>query len=190
MAAGEPFRVVSSASKMSIKRMISLKVDNLPYRATADSLNEVFAKYGEIGDVYIPRDYETAESRGFAFVRFYDVLAPVPCRAARSASTVAVACLGAAVAPVAAVGVPPVLAGRSAAVVAGAAVDALPDVIAIVSDPSARKGDDDLLGKGAEESISDADPLVVGPLRPLPRPLIRPFLRLTRKTASRIPGAS
>jgi len=73
MAAGEPFRVVSSASKMSIKRMISLKVDNLPYRATADSLNEVFAKYGEIGDVYIPRDYETAESRGFAFVRFYDV---------------------------------------------------------------------------------------------------------------------
>jgi len=73
MAAGEPFRVANSASKLSIKRMISLKVDNLPYRATADSLNEVFAKYGEIGDVYIPRDYETAESRGFAFVRFYDV---------------------------------------------------------------------------------------------------------------------
>jgi len=73
MATVEPFRVTSSASKMSIKRMISLKVDNLPYRATADSLNEVFAKYGEIGDVYIPRDYETAESRGFAFVRFYDV---------------------------------------------------------------------------------------------------------------------
>jgi len=73
MATVEPFRVASSASKMSIKRMISLKVDNLPYRATADSLNEVFAKYGEIGDVYIPRDYETAESRGFAFVRFYDV---------------------------------------------------------------------------------------------------------------------
>jgi len=73
MATGEPFRVANSASKLSIKRMISLKVDNLPYRATADSLNEVFAKYGEIGDVYIPRDYETAESRGFAFVRFYDV---------------------------------------------------------------------------------------------------------------------
>jgi len=73
MAASETFRVTSSATKMSVKRMISLKVDNLPYRATADSLNEVFSKYGEIGDVYIPRDYETAESRGFAFVRFYDV---------------------------------------------------------------------------------------------------------------------
>jgi len=118
------------------------------------------------------------------------VLAPVPCRAARSASTVAAACLGAAVAPVAAVGVPRVLAGRSAVVVAGAAVDALPDVIAIASDPSARKEDDDLRGKGAEESTNGADPLVVGPLRPPPRPRIRPFLRLTRKTASQILGAS
>jgi hypothetical protein len=29
-------------------------------------------RYGDIGDVYIPRDHRTNESRGFGFVRFYD----------------------------------------------------------------------------------------------------------------------
>merc|ERR1712088_1249885 len=29
-------------------------------------------KYGKIGDVFIPKDKFTRESRGFAFVRFYD----------------------------------------------------------------------------------------------------------------------
>jgi len=52
--------------------MISLKVDNLTYRTTADMLKRVFEKYGEVGDVYIPRDPYKQESRGFAFVRFYD----------------------------------------------------------------------------------------------------------------------
>ena len=52
--------------------MISLKVDNLTYRTTTDDLKRIFQKYGEIGDVYIPRDRFNRESRGFAFVRFYD----------------------------------------------------------------------------------------------------------------------
>jgi len=52
--------------------MISLKVDNLTYRTTADMLKRVFEKYGDVGDVYIPRDPYKQESRGFAFVRFYD----------------------------------------------------------------------------------------------------------------------
>lgn len=52
--------------------MISLKVDNLTYRTTADMLKRVFEKYGEVGDVYIPRDPYKQESRGFAFVRYYD----------------------------------------------------------------------------------------------------------------------
>lgn len=29
-------------------------------------------KYGDVGDVYIPRNPRNNESRGFAFVRFYD----------------------------------------------------------------------------------------------------------------------
>ncbi|ESO08793.1 hypothetical protein HELRODRAFT_97732 [Helobdella robusta] len=52
--------------------LFSLKVDNLTFRTTVESLRKAFEKYGEIGDVYIPRDRYTQESRGFGFVRFYD----------------------------------------------------------------------------------------------------------------------
>lgn len=55
-----------------IDGMISLKVDNLTYRTTPDDLRRVFERCGEVGDIYIPRDRHTRESRGFAFVRFYD----------------------------------------------------------------------------------------------------------------------
>ncbi|XP_059472725.1 serine/arginine-rich splicing factor 2 isoform X3 [Neocloeon triangulifer] len=56
----------------SIEGMVSLKVDNLTYRTTPEDLRRVFEKYGEVGDIYIPRDRFSRESRGFAFVRFYD----------------------------------------------------------------------------------------------------------------------
>ena len=52
--------------------MTSLKVDNLSYRTAPEDLKPLFEKYGEVGDVYIPRDRFTKESRGFSFVRFYD----------------------------------------------------------------------------------------------------------------------
>ncbi|KAK2151254.1 hypothetical protein LSH36_370g02026 [Paralvinella palmiformis] len=55
-----------------IRGMVSLKVDNLTYRTTPEDLRRAFEKYGEVGDVYIPRDRFTRESRGFAFIRFYD----------------------------------------------------------------------------------------------------------------------
>lgn len=55
-----------------IRGMTSLKVDNLTYRTTPEDLRRTFEKYGDVGDVYIPRDRFTRESRGFAFVRFYD----------------------------------------------------------------------------------------------------------------------
>jgi len=35
-------------------------------------LKRVFEKYGKVEDVNIPRDPYNQESRGFAFVRFYD----------------------------------------------------------------------------------------------------------------------
>lgn len=53
-----------------IAGMYSLKVDNLTYRTTVDDMQHTFGKFGEIGDIYIPRDAYTNESRGFAFVRF------------------------------------------------------------------------------------------------------------------------
>ncbi|KAL1453034.1 hypothetical protein WDU94_007210 [Cyamophila willieti] len=55
-----------------IEGMVSLKVDNLTYRTTPDDLRRIFERCGEVGDIYIPRDRFTRESRGFAFVRFYD----------------------------------------------------------------------------------------------------------------------
>lgn len=53
-------------------KLYSCKVDNISYRATADDLRHAFSKYGEIGDIYIPMDRNTRESRGFAFVRYYE----------------------------------------------------------------------------------------------------------------------
>ena len=52
--------------------MVSLKVDNLTYRTKPEDLRRAFERYGDVGDVYIPRDRFNRESRGFAFVRFYD----------------------------------------------------------------------------------------------------------------------
>ena len=54
-----------------ISKMVSLKVDGLSHRSTTEDLESLFEKYGRIGDVYIPKDYRTKESRGFGFVRFY-----------------------------------------------------------------------------------------------------------------------
>ena len=51
--------------------MVSLKVDNLTYRTSSDDIEYLFEKYGKIGDVFIPKDKFTRESRGFAFVRLY-----------------------------------------------------------------------------------------------------------------------
>ena len=53
-----------------VDRMVSLKVDNISYRTTSDELLRYFEKYGRVGDIYIPRDPRSRESRGFAFVRF------------------------------------------------------------------------------------------------------------------------
>lgn len=53
-----------------IDGMVSLKVDNLTYRTTPEDLRRVFERCGEVGDIYIPRDRFTRESRGFAFVRW------------------------------------------------------------------------------------------------------------------------
>ncbi|KAK2083436.1 hypothetical protein P7K49_038672 [Saguinus oedipus] len=55
-----------------VEGMTSLKMDNLTYCTSPDTLRRLFEKYGCVGDVYIPRDRYTKESRGFAFVRFHD----------------------------------------------------------------------------------------------------------------------
>ena len=44
----------------------------IKHRTTTDDLEGLFDKYGRIGDVYIPKDYRTKESRGFGFVRYFN----------------------------------------------------------------------------------------------------------------------
>ena len=74
-----------------VDNMVSLRVDNLPYRTHPEvntrqnrlkshflinfsfqDLKPLFEKYGDVGDIYIPSERGTGRSRGFAFVRYYD----------------------------------------------------------------------------------------------------------------------
>ncbi|XP_041474250.1 serine/arginine-rich splicing factor 2-like isoform X2 [Lytechinus variegatus] len=65
---------MSHGSRMppDIEGMTSLKVDNLTYRTSPEELRRCFERYGDVGDIYIPRDKFSRESRGFAFVRYLD----------------------------------------------------------------------------------------------------------------------
>lgn len=45
-----------------------MKVDNIPYGVRSDELREVFGKYGEIKDIFVPFGRD-GRPRGFAFVR-------------------------------------------------------------------------------------------------------------------------
>uniref|UniRef100_J3MN39 RRM domain-containing protein n=1 Tax=Oryza brachyantha TaxID=4533 RepID=J3MN39_ORYBR len=53
-----------------IRDTYSLLVLNITFRTTADDLSPLFEKYGDVVDIYIPRDRRTGDSRGFAFVRY------------------------------------------------------------------------------------------------------------------------
>ncbi|THU53129.1 hypothetical protein C4D60_Mb10t11160 [Musa balbisiana] len=53
-----------------IRDTYSLLVLNITFRTMADDLFPLFDKYGEVVDVFIPRDRRTGDSRGFAFVRY------------------------------------------------------------------------------------------------------------------------
>lgn len=47
---------------------MSIFVGNLSYQVTDDDLRSVFAEYGTVKRVNIPKDRETDRPRGFAFV--------------------------------------------------------------------------------------------------------------------------
>lgn len=55
----------------NINHLHSIMVFNISYRTRKEDLSSEFGEYGEIADVYIPRDRD-GESRGFGFVRFYE----------------------------------------------------------------------------------------------------------------------
>lgn len=47
-------------------------VNKLPADVTQDELREKFEKFGEIGDVFLPKHYDTGRGKGFGFVRFVE----------------------------------------------------------------------------------------------------------------------
>jgi len=52
--------------------LYSVKITDLSRDTRNDDIKAKFEKFGRIGDVFMPRDRETKENRGFGFVRFYD----------------------------------------------------------------------------------------------------------------------
>uniref|UniRef100_A0AAV1V431 RRM domain-containing protein n=1 Tax=Peronospora matthiolae TaxID=2874970 RepID=A0AAV1V431_9STRA len=49
---------------------ISLLVRNVSHRLRSEDIRKEFEQYGQVRDVYIPRDFHTKEPKGFAFVEF------------------------------------------------------------------------------------------------------------------------
>jgi RNA recognition motif-containing protein len=49
-----------------------LYVGNLPFSTTEQQLREAFEQFGEISDVHMPKDRDSGDFRGFAFVEFAD----------------------------------------------------------------------------------------------------------------------
>lgn len=47
---------------------VKLYVGNLSWDASRDDLYQLFGKYGQVEDAFIPLDRETGRSRGFGFV--------------------------------------------------------------------------------------------------------------------------
>ncbi|HEY9605549.1 MAG TPA: RNA-binding protein [Allocoleopsis sp.] len=47
---------------------MSIYVGNLSYDVTENDISEVFAEYGTVNNVTVPKDRETGRMRGFAFV--------------------------------------------------------------------------------------------------------------------------
>lgn len=54
-----------------IEGMVSLKVDNITHRTSVSQLKRLFSRYGDLGDIYVPRYPDSNMTRGFAFVRYY-----------------------------------------------------------------------------------------------------------------------
>lgn len=70
---------MTGKSPPNIDGMTSLKVGNISYRTRTLDLHHIFGKFGDVGDVYIPRDKHSKHSRGFAFVRYLHHYVTIKC---------------------------------------------------------------------------------------------------------------
>ena len=61
------------ADTADIEKLYSIKVDNIAYATTNDTLWRYYTKYAPVRDVHIPRERGTKRSLGFAFIRLQSV---------------------------------------------------------------------------------------------------------------------
>merc|ERR1712214_29284 len=59
--------------------LFSVLVSDLPQDMTKREMEEMFDKYGKIGDIFLPRHRDHGRGRGFGFVRFYEKRAQEDC---------------------------------------------------------------------------------------------------------------
>lgn len=52
----------------AVDHMFTLKVGNLHYKTTKEQLQDEFGSYGDVGDVYVPRDFRTQEPKGYSIL--------------------------------------------------------------------------------------------------------------------------
>lgn len=67
-----PGERMGGPSGMSRDEMPTLRVTNLSEDADEEDLRAIFGRYGHVARVYIGRDRETGECKGYAFVSFLD----------------------------------------------------------------------------------------------------------------------
>ena len=60
----------SERSEGSKKRANSIFIRGISFETETQDLKAVFEKYGPVYDIYVPRDYNTNKSRGFAYVEY------------------------------------------------------------------------------------------------------------------------
>ena len=69
---GSGERMGGPGSGMNRDEMPTLRVTNLSEDADEDDLRSIFSRHGHVARVYIGRDRETGECKGYAFVSFTD----------------------------------------------------------------------------------------------------------------------
>eukprot|EP00883_Tetradesmus_obliquus_P007069 jgi/Sobl393_1/17652/SZX69535.1 len=61
-----------SRSSRDPPQRVSLLIRNLPLDARPEDVRAKFERYGEVRDIYLPKDYYTNRPRGFGFIEFKD----------------------------------------------------------------------------------------------------------------------
>ena len=71
-SSGRALRKNGPDISLRLKDLVKMKlfVANIPYSSSEDEIRDLFEAHGEIVDFYMPRDRDTGNYRGFAFITY------------------------------------------------------------------------------------------------------------------------